>query len=389
MPHRVTVEVEGRQLVLSNLDKVLYPDTGFTKGQVLDYYSRIAPVLLPHLAERPLTVRRFPDGVEAPGFYAKSAPARRPDWITVARLPSPGSTKGRDEIDYVVVDGLPALMWVVNLAALELHVPQWRIGAPQEPELLVLDLDPGPGTSVVECCAVALLLRERLTADGLQPLAKTSGSKGLQLSARITGRDPLAYAKQVAQDLERAHPGLIVHRMTTALRPGKVLIDWSQNAPAKTTVCVYSLRARSLPTCSTPVSWAEVEGCRTAADLRFTTDDVLARIAADGDLWATLSGDTRDNCLTHGARSEGEPRPEEDPVTGIPAQQLTHEALERELRHLHATRNDTFLHGSDDALLFHTDRTMQLEREYLFRNPDRVPDARRTRHGSRELSGQD
>ena len=289
MPHRVTVEVQGRQLVLSNLDKVLYPDTGFTKGQVLDYYSRIAPALLPHLADRPLTVRRVPDGVAAAGFYAKSAPARRPDWLTVARLPSPGSTKGREAIDYVVVDGLPALMWVVNLAALELHVPQWRTGAPGEPDLLVLDLDPGPGTSVVECCAVALLLRERLTADGLHPLAKTSGSKGLQLSASATGLNPLVYAKQIARELEQAHPSLIVHRMATALRPGKVLIDWSQNAPAKTTVCVYSLRARSRPTCSTPVSWAEVEGCRTAADLAFDAVDVLARVAADGDLWAALS----------------------------------------------------------------------------------------------------
>ena len=268
MSESVLVEVEGRRLALSNLDKVLYPAGGFTKGQVLDYYSRIAPALLAHLAGRPVTLKRAPGGVDQPAFYEKNAPTRRPDWIQVARLASPGSTMQREHLDYLLLDGLPALMWVANLAALELHVPQWRVGKtgePDAPDLLVLDLDPGPRTTVVQCCEVALLLRERLTADGLTVQAKTSGSKGLQLAARVDGLDTATYAKQIAQDLALAHPSLIVHQMATALRPGKVLIDWSQNSQAKTTICAYSLRIRPEPTCSTPITWAEVEACRSPA----------------------------------------------------------------------------------------------------------------------------
>lgn len=287
---KVTVDVDGRQLVLSNLAKVLYPSVGFTKGQVLDYYSRVAPVLLPHLTDRPLTLKRYPDGVQGHSFYEKNAPSHRPGWLRVERLPSPGSSKQRDSIDYAVVDDLASLVWVANLACLELHVPQWHVSAPAEPDLLVLDLDPGPPASIVECCEVALLLRERLAADGLEAFAKTSGSKGMQLATRAEGaaRETSTYAKQLAQDLERSRPGLVVHRMTRSLRPGKVFVDWSQNSPAKTTVCAYSLRARDRPTCSTPLSWAEVEACRTAEDLAFTTDEVLARVEADGDLWAGL-----------------------------------------------------------------------------------------------------
>ena len=296
MSSKVMVEVQGRQLGLTNLDKVLYPQAGFTKGQVLDYYTRIAPVLLPHLAGRALTRKRYPDGVDGTVFFEKNAPRGTPDWVRTVVLPSPGSTKDRDTIEYVVVDGLPALVWTANLAALELHTHQWRVAARRRagvhvttaPDLLVLDLDPGEPATIVECCEVALLLREAMLADGIDPVAKTSGSKGLQLYARARHGDTSAYAKQLAKRLEASRPDLVVHRMAKALRPGKVLVDWSQNSPAKTTVCVYSLRARQLPTVSTPVTWDEVAACREPDDLVFTSDDVLARVASDGDLFASL-----------------------------------------------------------------------------------------------------
>jgi len=288
---KVPVDVDGRQLVLSNLDKVLYPATGFTKGQVLDYYSRIAPVLLPHLADRPLTLKRYPDGVQGHSFYEKNAPSYRPDWLRVERLPSPGSTRKRETIDYAVLENLAALVWVANLACLELHTPMWRVGR-AGPDLLVFDLDPGPPADIVACCEVALLLRDRLRTDGFDPLAKTSGSKGMQLYAAAgalgSSEQTSDYAKELAQDLERRRPELVVHRMAKALRPGKVLVDWSQNSAAKTTVTTYSLRARERPTVSTPVTWAEVEACGRTADLVFTTDDVLARVGASGDLFAPL-----------------------------------------------------------------------------------------------------
>lgn len=282
---KIVVQVEDRQLTLTNLDKLLYPD-GFTKGQVLDYYTRIAPVLLPHLAGRPLTLKRWPNGVQGHSFYEKNAPSHRPDWLRTETLPSPGSTKQRETIEYAVVEELAALVWVANLATLELHTPMWRVGS--APDLLVFDLDPGPGTSIVQCCEVALLLRPLLEAEGLAPLAKTSGSKGLQVYARTHVEDTSTYAKGLAQRLERDRPELVVHRMAKALRPGRVLVDWSQNNPAKTTVCVYSLRARARPTVSTPVTWDEVEKCSAAVDLVFTSDDVLARVEAQGDLFAPL-----------------------------------------------------------------------------------------------------
>ncbi len=295
---KVTVDVEGTQVVLSNLDKVLYPATGFTKGQVLDYYTRIAPVLLPHLAGRALTRKRYPDGVDGQVFFEKNAPRGTPDWVRTEQLPTPGSSKGRETIDYVVVDGLPALVWTANLASLELHTHMWRVdtsgaaAAPCPPDLVVFDLDPGEPATIVECCAVACLLRPLLEADGLTPVAKTSGSKGLQLYARAGGmsssEQTSSYAKGLAQRLEKDHPELVVHRMTKTLRPGKVLVDWSQNSAAKTTVSVYSLRARPHPTVSTPVTWDEVQACRSTTDLRFSSDDVLARVARDGDLFAPL-----------------------------------------------------------------------------------------------------
>lgn len=290
---KIAVDVEGTQVVLSNLDKVLYPSVGFTKGQVLNFYTRVAPVLLPHLAERALTRKRYPDGVEGQVFFEKNAPRGTPDWVRIQTLPSPGSTKGRESIDYVVVQDLATLVWTANLASLELHTHMWRVDR-EAPDLVVFDLDPGAPATIVECCQVALLLRPLLEADGLSPLAKTSGSKGMQLYARADGfsssDETSAYAKGLAQQLERDHPGLVLHRMTRSLRPGKVLVDWSQNSSAKTTISVYSLRAREWPTVSTPVSWDEVAACAAPDDLVFTSDDVLARVEQHGDLFAPLLG---------------------------------------------------------------------------------------------------
>jgi len=287
---KVSVEVEGRTLALSNLDKVLYPEAGFTKAQVIDYYLRIAPVLLPHIASRALTIKRYPEGVTGEFFYQKNAPAHRPAWVPTARIASPGSTKSRDTIEYILGGDLPTLIWAANLAALELHAPMWRYPAIGKPDLLVFDLDPGEPATVVECCAVASLLRPLLEGLGLAPVAKTSGGKGLQLYAAVSGmtsQQTSDLAKELAEQLESAHPALVVSKMTKALRPGKVLIDWSQNNAAKTTVAPYSLRARSQPTVSTPVSWDEVERCAHAADLVFTADDVVTRVAESGDLFAT------------------------------------------------------------------------------------------------------
>ncbi|WP_218566199.1 non-homologous end-joining DNA ligase [Vallicoccus soli] len=297
MAVRTTVEVAGRRLGLSNLDKVLYPATGFTKGEVIDYYARVAPVLLPHLAGRPATRKRYPDGVEGGSFFEKNAPRHTPDWVRTVRLPTPGSTTGREEIDFVVVEELATLVWLANLAALELHVPQWTVGprgGARGADLLVLDLDPGAPATVVECCAVALLLREALAEDGLQAWAKTSGSKGLQLYVPVRPvpwERTHAYARALAERLEAEHGGLVVSRMTKALRPGKVLIDWSQNNGSKTTVAPYSLRAREQHTASTPVTWDEVEACRAPEDLRFLAPDVLERVDRLGDLHAPLLDD--------------------------------------------------------------------------------------------------
>jgi bifunctional non-homologous end joining protein LigD len=295
MPDKVTVDVDGRELTLSNLGKVLYPETGFTKGEVIDYYTRIAPALLPHIADRPMTIKRYPNGVDQPFFFEKNVSRGTPDWVRTVRLPAPGSTKNREEIDYVVVDELPTLVRLANLAALELHVPQWlvakRARTPRT-DLIVFDLDPGPPATINECCQVALLLREILVADGFTPFAKTSGSKGMQISAPIQADDmglPSEYAHSLASRLEEQHPELVVSRMTKSLRPNKILVDWSQNNPAKTTVAPYSLRARAAPTVSTPLTWAEVE---TGGELRFTAADVLDRVAEHGDLFAGTLDDT-------------------------------------------------------------------------------------------------
>jgi len=287
---RVSVEVDGRTLSLSNLDKVLYPDHGFTKGEVIDYYSKIAPVLLPHLAGRPVTLRRYPNGVEGASFFEKNAARNAPDWMRTVWLPTPGSTKSREMTDFVLIDDLPGLVWAANLAALELHTPMWRVegsgndgGKPRHPDLLVFDLDPGAPADIVTCCEVALLIRERLGSDGLSACPKTSGSKGMQLYVGLDGaadwRAVHSYANTIAQELEKAHGALVVSSMRKTLRGGKILIDWSQNNAAKTTVSVYSLRARPAPTVSTPITWDEVESCTSAEQLRFTADEVLARVA--------------------------------------------------------------------------------------------------------------
>ena len=296
---KVAVQVDGRTLTLTNLAKVLYPATGFTKAEVLSYYQQVAPVLLPHIAGRPLTLKRYPDGVDGEAFFAKHAPSHRPDWIRTVVVNSRSSRARGETVTYLLIDDLPGLIWVANLAGLELHAPMWRLpgegevpdGPEREPNLLVFDLDPGLPATVVECCRVAQDLRPLLRADGLEPLAKTSGGKGMQLYARIDGltaEQASDLAREYAERLERADPKRVTSRMTKALRTGRVFIDWSQNNGKKTTVAPYSLRAREHPTVSTPVTWEEVAGCKEVADLFFTADDLPARIAAHGDLFAPL-----------------------------------------------------------------------------------------------------
>ncbi|MEP6851460.1 MAG: non-homologous end-joining DNA ligase [bacterium] len=291
---RVGVSVEGRTLSLSNLDKVLFPANGVTKGEVIDYYTRISAVLLPYLAGRALTVIRFPNGIEGSSFFEKNAPRGRPEWVRTVRLPAPGSTKNRETIDYVVVEELATLVWLANLAALELHVHQWRVGPRGKvhgADQVVVDLDPGPPAGLTECATVALTLRDRLAADGLSAVVKTSGSKGLQLNAPIVEADPgrtSDYLRGIAQELEREHPDLVVSSMKKALRPGKVLLDWSQNNPAKTTVAPYSLRARPGATVSTPLQWSEVEA---GGLVQMDVATVLARVEQYGDLYADSLSD--------------------------------------------------------------------------------------------------
>ncbi|HJX44483.1 MAG TPA: non-homologous end-joining DNA ligase [Geodermatophilus sp.] len=298
---RQRVRVEGRQLTVSNLEKVLFPEVSFTKAAVIDYYVRIAPVLLPHLSGRPVTFTRWPDGVEGQAFYEKNSARHAPDWVRTVTVPSPGSSRDREVLEMVVLETVADLAWAANLAALELHVPQWQVGSklqPTLPDLLVLDLDPGPQAGIAECCDLAERLRVALVADGLDPVVKTSGSKGMQVYApiRVTDRDhPSRYARALAQEMSAQTPDRVVWRMEKALRPGKVLVDWSQNNPAKTTVAPYSLRARPDAPVSTPVGWDEVDAVRGGADpgeLRFRTEEVLARVAEYGDLF-DIAGRTR------------------------------------------------------------------------------------------------
>jgi bifunctional non-homologous end joining protein LigD len=279
------VEIEGRQLKLTNLDKVLYPASGFTKGEVIDYYARIAPVMLPHLQDRCVTFRRFPNGVDGQSFFEKRCPSHRPNWVDTA--PGPGDRGG--PIEYCVLSSGPALVWAANLAALELHTPMSRSDDVDNPTMVVFDLDPGAPAAMKECAEVALLIRDAIEPLGLELLAKTSGSKGLQvylpLNSTHTQDHSRAFALTVAQAIEKHHPKLVVTEQKKEVRKGKVLIDWSQNAYFKTTICVYSLRAREEPTVSTPVTWEEVENAADGADLRFDTADVLDRVDELGDLF--------------------------------------------------------------------------------------------------------
>lgn len=293
-PERVLTTIDGRELSLSNLEKVMYPDTGFMKSQVLDYYARVADVMLPHLRGRPSTFRRFPHGVEGMSFYEKHASDSQPDWITTIVVPSKRGE--HDPIEYTAVDDRPTLLWAANLAAIEFHVPLWHVARskpiPAPPDYLVFDLDPGAGTTIVECCRVAQWVGERLGRDDL--FAKTSGSKGLQLYTRVrrTSWEKLSErAHEIARAIERDHRDRVVSVMRKELRNSKVLIDWSQNSSSKTTVAAYSLRARPEPTVSTPVTWAEVDKCAKSGNpelLRFEAKDVLQRIEKYGDLMAPL-----------------------------------------------------------------------------------------------------
>ncbi|HSH39411.1 MAG TPA: non-homologous end-joining DNA ligase [Chthoniobacterales bacterium] len=286
---RAELEVAGRKLPVSNLNKVLYPKAGFTKGQVIDYYIRIAPVLLPHLKDRPLTMKRYPNGVEGMFFYEKNCPSHRPDWVKTAKVWSHGNQR---DMFYCLAQDLPTLVWAANLADLELHTSLAKKKAVAKPTMMVFDLDPGPPADIVQCCQVGFWLRDLLAEMKLQSWAKTSGSKGLQLYVPLntpaTFDDTKALSRALAEHLEREHPELVVHRMLKSLRGGKVLVDWSQNDEHKTTVNVYSLRAKDHPTVSAPVTWDEVAACLKKKDpnlLRFTSDQVLERVDEMGDLF--------------------------------------------------------------------------------------------------------
>ncbi|MDN3261005.1 non-homologous end-joining DNA ligase [Streptomyces sp. CSDS2] len=280
-------EVEGRRVALSNLEKVLYPETGFTKAELLHYYATTATALLPHLRDRAVSFLRYPDGPGGQRFFTKNVPPGTPEWVTTAEVPrsSPDSPARM-----VVVQDLPSLVWAANLVA-EFHTHQWLVQRPEEADRLVFDLDPGPPAHVVHCCEVALWLRERLAADGIEAYPKTAGSKGLHLLAAVRGSSSertSEYAKALAVEAERALPRLVVHRMTKSLRPGKVFVDWSQNAARKTTATPYTVRARPAPLVSAPVTWQEVADCRSPAQLEFRADDIAPRLSDHGDLMAPL-----------------------------------------------------------------------------------------------------
>jgi bifunctional non-homologous end joining protein LigD len=281
-----TVEVEGHKLNLSNLDKVLYPDTGTTKAEVIDYYARVAPTMVPHLADRGVTLRRFPDGVDGGSFFEKRCPGHRPQWLRT--ILGPGDRNG--DIGYCCLDSAPALVWAANMAALEIHAPMARSDI-ETPTMTVFDLDPGEPATIVECADVALDIRHVLDGFGLEGYPKTSGSKGMQVyvplnSPGVTHEAASAFALAVAQLLERARPDAVVSNMKKSLRKGKVLVDWSQNSRHKTTIAPYSLRARPHPTVSAPVTWDEVAAAADGEPLGFEAEDVLDRIEDHGDLFA-------------------------------------------------------------------------------------------------------
>jgi bifunctional non-homologous end joining protein LigD len=292
-----TVTVGGRELALSNLDKVLYPEAGFTKGQVIDYYARVAEVLLPHLQGRPLTMKRYPDGVEGGHFYEKRCPKHRPEWLHTARI---WSESHNEEVDYCVIDDLPSLIWAANLADLELHTSLSLASEMERPTSLVFDLDPGAPADVIDCAQVAIWLRGLFDRLGLRSHPKTSGSKGIQLyvplNSDVTYAETKPFAKAVAETLERKFTDRVVSQMAKAKRKGRVLIDWSQNDRHKTTVCAYSLRAKPRPTVSTPLEWDELEAALEADDpgrFVFDAETVLRRVEEKGDLFAPLLSESQ------------------------------------------------------------------------------------------------
>jgi len=292
MPQKAELIVEDRKIQVSNLEKVLYPKAGFAKGQVIDYYIRIAPVLLPHLRDRPLTMKRYPDGVDGEFFYEKNCPSHRPKWVQTAKVWSEGNER---TMNYCLANDLPTLVWAANLADLELHTSLSRKDDLDRPTMMVFDLDPGPPADIVQCCHVGLWLRDLLAKMKLESFAKTSGSKGLQvyvpLNTPATFDQTKGLSRALAQHLEGEHGSLVTSNMSKALRKGKVFVDWSQNDEHKTTVTVYSVRARERATVSAPVTWEEVQACLEARDperLSFDTEQVLARVAEQGDLFAAL-----------------------------------------------------------------------------------------------------
>ncbi|MDG9703365.1 non-homologous end-joining DNA ligase [Streptomyces sp. DH37] len=291
--------VEGRTIDLTRLDKVLYPDAGFTKGDVVDYYASVADALLPHLRDRPASFVRAPRGVEARPFMAKHVPPGTPDWVTVREVHRVDGKTDRQ----VVVQDLPTLLWAANLAALELHTPQWRLPAEGKADRLVFDLDPGAPATVVECCAVARWLRDRLERDGLPSYAKTSGSKGLHVLAPLRPTDSEAvagYAERLAREAAGELPDLVVHQVPRRLRGGRVFVDHSQNLWTRTTAAPYTLRARPRPTVSTPVTWDEVAGCEQPGDLVFPAGDLASRLDRHGDLLGPLLDPSRAGRLPDG-----------------------------------------------------------------------------------------
>lgn len=300
-----TVDIDGRQLTLTNLEKVFYPEVGFTKGEVVDYYARIAPTMLTHLGDRCVTFVRFPDGVEGSSFFEKRCPGHRPDWVTTALGPgerrrATGGSPGKGGlpskevgIHYCVLRDVPSVVWAANLAAIELHTPMARAADMERPTMVVFDLDPGPPAGLRACAEVALLLHDALSGLGLELFPKTSGSKGLQvylpLNTPHENDRARSFALAVAQLMEKHHPDLVLTAMNKDQRAGKVLIDWSQNAVSKTTVCAYSLRARPRPTVSTPVTWDEVESAAGGEILSFEAAEVIDRVASKGDLFAPVA----------------------------------------------------------------------------------------------------
>jgi len=289
MSQKAQLVVEGRKLSVSNLEKILYPKVRFTKGQVIDYFIRVAPVLLPHLKDRPLTMKRYPDGVEGEFFYEKNCPSHRPQWVKTAKVWSEGNQR---LMHYCLANDLPTLVWAANLADLELHTSLSRKDKIERPTMTVFDLDPGPPADIVQCCQVGIWLRDLLAKMKLKSFTKTSGSKGLQvyvpLNTPVTYDDTKGLSRSLAQHLESEHPDLVTSNMSKAVRKGKVFVDWSQNDEHKTTICVYSLRAKEEPTVSTPVTWNEVENClkkKNAELLKFRFDQVLARMEKLGDLF--------------------------------------------------------------------------------------------------------